>query len=184
MRSVSLFGALLVTLHAPGLRSTPGLPDPAAFRGPYRVALPGYRYVFPRDHFNHPDFQTEWWYYTGNVKASDGHRFGFELTFFRQGLAPATDLPSAAAQARDVEPDRLPESQRSQRPKERRQFSAFDWPVKDIYLAHFALTDLESRRYFHEERLNRSGPGLAGADREQSRIWDGNWEVRWEGGIQ
>lgn len=52
----------------------------------YRVALPGYRYSFPRDHFSHPDFQTEWWYYTGNVKSSNGHRFGFELTFFRQGL--------------------------------------------------------------------------------------------------
>src|SRR6266446_6519326 len=52
----------------------------------YRDALPGYRYEFPRDHFNHPDFQTEWWYYTGNVKSADGHRFGFELTFFRQGV--------------------------------------------------------------------------------------------------
>ena len=52
----------------------------------YRNALPGYRYKFPHDHFNHPDFQTEWWYYTGNVKSGDGHRFGFELTFFRQGV--------------------------------------------------------------------------------------------------
>src|SRR5690349_25121064 len=52
----------------------------------YRVALTGYRYNFPRDYFNHPDFQTEWWYYTGNVKSADGHRFGFELTFFRQGV--------------------------------------------------------------------------------------------------
>lgn len=51
----------------------------------YRSALPGYHYAFPRDHFNHPDFQTEWWYYTGNVKAADGRHFGFELTFFRQG---------------------------------------------------------------------------------------------------
>ncbi len=32
---------------------------------PYRLAVPGYRYEFPRDHFNHPEFQTEWWYYTG-----------------------------------------------------------------------------------------------------------------------
>lgn len=52
----------------------------------YRDALPGYRYKFPHDHFNHPDFQTEWWYYTGNVKSADGHRFGFELTFFRQSM--------------------------------------------------------------------------------------------------
>ena len=53
---------------------------------PYRKALPGYRYEFPRDHFSHPEFQTEWWYYTGNLKASDGRRFGFELTFFRQAI--------------------------------------------------------------------------------------------------
>src|SRR5579863_613362 len=64
----------------------------------YRTALPGYRYAFPRDHFNHPDFQTEWWYYTGNVKAQDGHRFGFELTFFRR----ATDRTDANSNAWDV----------------------------------------------------------------------------------
>ena len=52
----------------------------------YRVALPGYRYEFPRDHFSHPDFQTEWWYYTGNLRAAGGQRFGFELTFFRHGV--------------------------------------------------------------------------------------------------
>jgi predicted secreted hydrolase len=56
-------------------------------RAQYRSALPGYRYQFPRDHFNHPDFQTEWWYYTGNLKSADGRRFGFELTFFRQGVS-------------------------------------------------------------------------------------------------
>ena len=44
----------------------------------YRLALPGYEYEFPRDHFNHPEFQTEWWYYTGNLRAADGRRFGFE----------------------------------------------------------------------------------------------------------
>ena len=53
----------------------------------YRTALPVYHYQFPRDHFSHPEFQTEWWYYTGNVKGSDGRRFGFELTFFRQAVS-------------------------------------------------------------------------------------------------
>ena len=52
----------------------------------YRSALPGYHFAFPRDHFSHPDFQTEWWYYTGNLKSADGRRFGFELTFFRQAV--------------------------------------------------------------------------------------------------
>jgi|ERR1700722_14181245 len=53
----------------------------------YREALPGYRYEFPRDNFNHPEFQTEWWYYTGNLKDAGGHEFGFELTFFREALS-------------------------------------------------------------------------------------------------
>ena len=53
----------------------------------YVTALPGYHYNFPRDHFNHPEYQTEWWYYTGNLRGKDGHRFGFELTFFRQGVS-------------------------------------------------------------------------------------------------
>jgi predicted secreted hydrolase len=55
-------------------------------QAPYQTAQPGYHYQFPHDHFNHPAYQTEWWYYTGNVTAKDGQRFGFELTFFRQGV--------------------------------------------------------------------------------------------------
>jgi predicted secreted hydrolase len=50
----------------------------------YEIARPGYHYEFPRDHFRHSAYQTEWWYYTGNVSSADGHRFGYELTFFRQ----------------------------------------------------------------------------------------------------
>ena len=53
----------------------------------FRPALPGYRFEFPRDHFSHPDFRTEWWYYSGNMRTPDGRSFGFELTFFREGVA-------------------------------------------------------------------------------------------------
>jgi predicted secreted hydrolase len=55
----------------------------------YKIAQPGYPFAFPRDYFNHEEYQTEWWYYTGNVTSSDGRRFGFELTFFRQGVSRA-----------------------------------------------------------------------------------------------
>lgn len=51
----------------------------------WQLALPGYQYQFPSDHFSHPKYQTEWWYYTGNLRAANGRRFGFELTFFRRG---------------------------------------------------------------------------------------------------
>jgi predicted secreted hydrolase len=119
----------------------------------YRVAEPGYRYEFPRDNFNHPDYRTEWWYYTGNVKAADGHEFGFELTFFREGLT---------------------------RPEQ----NVSDWSVSDVYMAHLALSDITGQKFYHGERLNRAGPGIAGVDAETGRIWNGNWQIQWNGKTQ
>jgi predicted secreted hydrolase len=119
----------------------------------YRAALPGYRYEFPRDHFNHPDFQTEWWYYTGNLKSTEGHRFGFELTFFRQ----AVDRDSKTTSA---------------------------WDVRDLYVAHLALSDLDGGKFLHAERMNRAGPGIAGVSETDRRVWNGNWQVTWRGDDQ
>jgi predicted secreted hydrolase len=115
--------------------------------------LPGYQYQFPRDHFSHPDFQTEWWYYTGNVKTADGHRFGFELTFFREAVTrdPATNAV---------------------------------WDIRDVYAAHLALSDLNGGKFYHTERSNRAGPGIAGVSESDGRIWNGNWEIRWQGDEQ
>lgn len=50
----------------------------------FAIAQPGRRFAFPRDHGSHPEFRTEWWYITGHLDASDGQRFGFQATFFRQ----------------------------------------------------------------------------------------------------
>jgi len=121
---------------------------PAPF-AQFRPTAPGYHYKFPLDYFNHPDYQTEWWYYTGNLQSPDGHKFGFELTFFRQG----------------VNHDPAPTS---------------SWDLRDIYLAHFALSDLDGKRFFHTERFNRAGPGLAGASADLRKVWNGNWSVVWE----
>jgi predicted secreted hydrolase len=112
----------------------------------YKVASPGYQYHFPRDHFAHPDYQTEWWYYTGNVKSTDGHRFGYELTFFRQGVTRDTNTST--------------------------------WQIHDLYMAHLALSDISRRRFYHVERLNRAGPGIAGVDQQTGVIWNGNWQVQ------
>src|SRR5687768_12980511 len=64
-------------------------PAPAARQGggKYRQAVPPYRFRFPRDHAAHPEFQTEWWYYTGHLN-SGRKKFGFELTFFQVGIDP------------------------------------------------------------------------------------------------
>jgi len=119
----------------------------------YKEALPGYHYEFPRDYFDHPDYQTEWWYTTGNVKTADGRRFGFELTFFREGVSRGAGKPST-------------------------------WEVRDLYLAHLALSDLDGGKFYRAERLNRAGPRIAGASEKEGRIWNGNWKLAWKGGEQ
>ena len=60
---------------------------PSAIPATFRAAVPGYEFSFPKDHGSHPDYKTEWWYYTGHLRTGDGRRFGFELTFFRVGVA-------------------------------------------------------------------------------------------------
>ena len=51
-------------------------------------------------------------------------------------------------------------------------------------MAHFALSDIDGNQFFHTERLNRSGPGIAGVDAGQGLIWNGNWSVKWSGDDQ
>lgn len=116
----------------------------------WQIALPGYRYEFPRDHFEHPGYRTEWWYYTGNVRAQDGHRFGFELTFFRQAIPESTNQASEGI-----------------------------WNPNPIYFAHLALSDIGGHAFYQTQRLNRAGPGLAGASFAERRYWNGNWQVHW-----
>jgi predicted secreted hydrolase len=135
MKSRAICASLLLAV-SPGLDA------------PYRVALPGYRYEFPRDFFAHPEFQTEWWYTTGNVKTPDGRAFGFELTFFRQAVS------------RD-------ESRRGA------------WDVHDLYLAHLALSDLDGGHFYHSERINRAGPGIAGVNADAGKVWNANWSATW-----
>jgi len=121
----------------------------------YRTAVPGYHFEFPRDYFNHPDFQTEWWYYTGNLKSPSGHRYGFELTFFRQAVS--RDPSESVSRT---------------------------WDLKVLYLAHFALSDLDGQKFYHAEKINRAGPGIAGVNESSARIWNGNWQVKWQGSNQ
>jgi predicted secreted hydrolase len=53
-------------------------------------ALPGRIFSFPKDHFSHPEFKTEWWYYSGHLYDQDKKSYGYELTFFRTGLKRET----------------------------------------------------------------------------------------------
>ena len=113
----------------------------------WREAEAGYRYEFPRDHAAHEDYGLEWWYYTGNLQARDGRRFGYQLTFFRVGVARRPANPSR-------------------------------WAVRDLYMTHFAISDIDRRQFHSFDRINRAGPGWAGAATGQYRVWNEDWSAR------
>jgi predicted secreted hydrolase len=104
---------------------------------------------FPTDHGPHLDYQTEWWYYTGNLIAEGGQHFGYQLTFFRRALAP----PPLRADRESA------------------------WAADQVYMAHFALTDVAGRRYQAFERFARGAAGLAGAQAAPYHVWLEDWQV-------
>ncbi|HYA02458.1 MAG TPA: carotenoid 1,2-hydratase, partial [Syntrophobacteria bacterium] len=119
---------------------------------PFRLALPGYEFRFPADHAAHPDFRTEWWYYTGHLATAQGRAFGFQLTFFRHVLRP---------------PD---ETRRSR------------WAFHTLYFAHFAVTDEEGAAFRFQEKVSRGSLGLAGAETSSYHVWVDDWSARLDGG--
>ncbi|MCX6857275.1 MAG: FtsX-like permease family protein, partial [Verrucomicrobia bacterium] len=53
--------------------------------------------------------------------------------------------------------------------------NASPWALRDVWMAHFAVSDLEADVYHHADRLNRSGPGLAGAS--EQKVWNEDWQA-------
>lgn len=104
---------------------------------------------FPTDYGAHPDYKTEWWYFTGNLFAENGRRFGYELTLFRSALAPPDSL------------DAVDEG----------------WSTRQLYMGHFSLADPETGTFHAFERFSRGAAGLAGAESPPFRIWLNDWNM-------
>ena len=68
----------------------------------FESAVPGYKFSFPRDHNSHANYATEWWYFTGHLRAKNGRRFGYQATWFRTALAPQIQRKSGWA-TRDIQ---------------------------------------------------------------------------------
>lgn len=108
---------------------------------------------FPLDYGAHPNFQTEWWYYTGNLETENGERFGYQFTIFRRAINLTIDTPSTPA-------------------------APSLWRSDQLYMAHFAVTDVARNSFYHEERFSRDGANLAGAQVDPHyRIWLEDWEI-------
>jgi predicted secreted hydrolase len=129
----------------------------------FRAAPPDHRWSFPADLRSHPGFRNEWWYFTGTVEAEGepGRRLGFQLTFFRVGLAPAAPAVDSA------------------------------WATADAVMVHAAVTDVQAGAHTFSEVLWRAAPLLGGFPSAPNPVvaWaraapgtDGRWEVRLDGG--
>ena len=128
----------------------------------FQLALQPRAFEFPRDHGPHPDFRHEWWYVTGNLDAANGERFGFELTFFRFALLPpAAPLPSGGTAATPGSPATTPSA----------------WRASQIYLAHFAVSDVAQQRFRFAQKLSREALGLAGAEAQPLQVWIDDWSL-------
>jgi predicted secreted hydrolase len=128
------------------------------FADDFKRALPGRTFSFPQDHFSHPEFKTEWWYYSGHLqsKDSDEKSYGYQLTFFRTALGRET------------------KGEKSR------------WSIQNLYFAHLALTDESKKRFEYREKISRGSLEEAGAssyEREERpfRVWVEDWFLEGKG---
>ena len=113
----------------------------------YERALAPRTLAFPRDHASHPQFKTEWWYFTGNLADAQSRSYGFQLTFFRFALAP--NEPQTRS----------------------------PWRSHQAWMGHLAITDAANGEFLHAERFSRDALGLAGNSGAPFRLWLEDWSA-------
>ena len=132
----------------------------------FTQALAPREFVFPGDHGAHPGFKTEWWYYTGNLFTEEGRQFGYQFTIFRNQLSPSD---ADFARINQEEPVLMNPEEEGARDSE--------WSTNQLYLAHFAISDVSKKDHVFDERYSRGTAGLAGASVDPYRIWLEDWEI-------
>lgn len=121
-----------------------------AFWGPRAaLALPPRALQFPRDFGSHPDLRTEWWYITGHVQAG---RDTAARTFGFQITFFRSRVDGTQAMQ-----------------------SAFS--AKQLIFAHAAITDLEGKKLWHDQRIARAGMGVASAAEDDTDVRLRDWSL-------
>ncbi len=125
--AVGVFAGL--TALAPG--SAPG--QTAGGDAAFRETDRGHAWVFPRDHWVHPGYRTEWWYFVGFLGTPEAERrFAWQLTLFRSGLPEAPGSP---------DPSR--------------------WAARSTAMGHLVVADLETGEREFVQVVHREATGLA-----------------------
>jgi predicted secreted hydrolase len=119
----------------------------------FKTPRPGRLWQFPRDHGAHPNYKTEWWYYSGHLRDAAGETFGYQLTFFRVALRHPNP------QARSA------------------------WSLHSVYFAHLAVSDGAGRTFQFREKAGRGALGLSGAEAGRLKVWIDDWQAELVDGI-
>ena len=149
---------MLLFLLAGCDQSTPVSTDPSGISVSSRMGahpdagftrvLEAREFIFPEDHAAHPEYATEWWYFTGNLEHKEGARFGYQFTLFRVGLKAGEVVDNSS------------------------------WRSHQLYMGHLAISDIQNRLHWSHERFARAAGGLAGAQTDPFRIWLGPWAIQ------
>jgi predicted secreted hydrolase len=146
---IVVFGFSLIEVNSGGeVSASAVMTDISADTSKYARAIGAWDWKFPADFGAHPEFQTEWWYYTGNLADENGRRFGYQFTIFRRAITPQPIN------------------------------SESEWRANQIYMAHFTVSDVEGRRFYHDERYSRGSAGLAGSTADpRYHVWLEDWQI-------
>jgi predicted secreted hydrolase len=115
---------------------------------PWQRAIGPWSWQFPRDHGAHPNFKTEWWYFTGNLEDAQKRKFGYQLTLFRQGIQFTPAQPTSR------------------------------WAVRDLYFGHFTISDIANDKFHVAEQVSRGVLGEAKAATEGMDVALGPWTIQ------
>ncbi|MBH1958248.1 MAG: carotenoid 1,2-hydratase [Burkholderiales bacterium] len=116
-------------------------------------ALPARTLVFPRDRGSHPDFRTEWWYITGQATSREASQRTFGFQLtFFRSRVDGT------------------------------QGMASKFAAGQLIFAHAAITDVQSQKLWHDQRIARDGFGVASASVQDMNLKLRDWSLRADGG--
>lgn len=123
--------AARVAAAAWGAVSQPAVSQPAGGGAEWAPAVRGYAWEFPRDHWRHDGYSTEWWYFVGFAEGADGRRFFYQFTLFRGGLTPSAPDPAPSP-----------------------------WGARYAAMGHAAVADAETGERVFVQAAHREAPGL------------------------
>jgi len=120
-----------------------------SFDSSFSKAIQPKTFEFPKDHGPHPNFKTEWWYFTGNLISTNGEKFGYQFTIFRNAI----NTDSLVSNSK--------------------------WRSNQFYMGHFAVSDIDNDAFYYDEKFSRNGNKLAGATIENKfNVWIENWKIK------